>query len=65
MAIPDYETLMLPLLEFVADGAEHSIEQATEHLASRFKLTPEEREEESPADSQPISRIAQVGREPI
>jgi restriction system protein len=40
---------MLPLLEFVADGAEHSIEQATEHLASRFELTPEEREERIPS----------------
>lgn len=49
MAIPDYETLMLPLLEFVADGTEHSIDQATEHLASRFELTPEELEERIPS----------------
>ncbi len=25
MAIPDYETLMLPLLSFVSDGLEHSM----------------------------------------
>jgi restriction system protein len=49
MAIPDYETLMLPLLELAADGAEHSINQATEHLASRFELTPDEREERIPS----------------
>ncbi len=49
MAIPDYETLMLPLLEFLSDGAEHSMEQATEHIASRFELTPEEREERIPS----------------
>ncbi len=49
MTIPDYETLMLPLLEFLSDGAEHSMEQATEHIASRFELTPEEREERIPS----------------
>jgi restriction system protein len=40
---------MLPLLEFLSDGAEHSMEQATEHIASRFELTPEEREERIPS----------------
>lgn len=49
MAIPDYETLMLPLMEFVADGKEHSINDATKHLTGLFKLTPEEREQRIPS----------------
>jgi restriction endonuclease Mrr len=28
MAIPDYETVMLPLLQLVSDGREHSIDEA-------------------------------------
>lgn len=42
MPIPDYETLMLPLLELAADGNEHSMRDARDWLASRFGLTEEE-----------------------
>jgi restriction system protein len=49
MAIPDYETVMLPLMQFVADGKDHSINEATAHLADLFKLTPEEREQRIPS----------------
>jgi len=30
MAIPDYETLMLPILKFANDGNEHSVREATD-----------------------------------
>lgn len=42
MAIPDYETLMLPLLEVAADGNEHSMRDARDQLACKFSLTGEE-----------------------
>lgn len=49
MTIPDYETVMLPLLQFASDGKEHPIDEATEHIATLFKLTPEEREQRIPS----------------
>ncbi len=39
MAIPDYQSLMLPLLRFAADKKEHSLREATESLAQAFNLT--------------------------
>jgi len=42
LAIPDYETLMLPLLEVAADGNEHSMRDARDQLAVKFNLTEEE-----------------------
>jgi restriction system protein len=43
MAIPDFQTIMLPLLQFYGDQQEHSIHAATEHLAQQFNLSDEER----------------------
>jgi restriction system protein len=43
MAIPDYQTLMLPVLEIVRDGGEYSVRDVIEQLAGRFKLTDDER----------------------
>jgi restriction system protein len=43
MSIPDFQSIMRPLLELAADGKEHSISEVTEELAERFKLTEEER----------------------
>ena len=42
MAIPDYQTCMLPLLEFYADGKEHTNRESTDALAEVFRLTEEE-----------------------
>lgn len=39
MAIPDYQSLMLPLLKIVSDEKEHSLREATEALAKEFNLT--------------------------
>lgn len=49
MAIPDYETLMLPLLEFIANGEARSIDEASNHLADRYHLTEDERNERIPS----------------
>ena len=49
MAIPDYQTIMLPLLKFAADGNEHSTRESIEYLANQFKLTDEERKELLPS----------------
>src|SRR6478609_7440103 len=54
LSIPDYQSLMRPLLEFGADGREKNINEAIRHLADRFGLTPEEREQLLPSGKQPI-----------
>ena len=38
MAIPDYQTLMLPLLQIAADGKEHSLKEAIDILSKQFDL---------------------------
>ena len=43
MPIPDYETIMLPLLKFASDASEHSSKEAIESLSHYFKLTSEEK----------------------
>lgn len=43
MSIPDYQTLMLPLLNLLKDGGEYTIRQCIEKLTERFGLTSEER----------------------
>jgi len=45
MAIPDYQTIMLPLLRFAEDKKEHSLRQAIDALAVQFNLTDKERRE--------------------
>ncbi|MDZ7372048.1 MAG: restriction endonuclease [candidate division KSB1 bacterium] len=43
MPIPDYQSIMLPLLRFAGDGQEHSLRETIEALADEFRLTDEER----------------------
>ena len=54
MPIPDYQTCMLPLLRFVADGDEHTFKDAVEALATEFELTEAERGEYLPSGQQPV-----------
>ena len=60
MPIPDFQTIMLPILEFAADGQEHSIRDAREALAQRFRLREQERKERLPSGQQPVfdNRVA-------
>lgn len=43
--IPDYQSLMLPLLKLVSDGHEHNYRELIEGLAVEFRVTDEERKE--------------------
>jgi restriction system protein len=45
MPIPDFQTIMLPIIQFLADGKEHPSAETISFLADSFKLTPEERSE--------------------
>lgn len=45
MAIPDYQTIMLPLLRHVGDKNEHGKQEIVENLAKDFKLTDTEKKE--------------------
>jgi restriction system protein len=52
VAIPDYQTVMLPLLSLAADREEHRLRDAIEQLADHFDLTEDERKELLPSGSQ-------------
>jgi len=52
MPIPDYQSVMLPLLKFAEDGIEHSLRETIDALADVFALTPEERKT-TPAQPMP------------
>lgn len=60
MSIPDYQSIMLPLLTLAGDSNEHSLREAIARLAERFGLTPEERSALLPSGQQPIfsNRVA-------
>ena len=42
MAIPDYQSLMLPLLKLASDKSEHSLQEATQIIAKEFHLSEED-----------------------
>ncbi len=52
MSIPDYQSLMLPLLKSAADGKEHAKRDVLNQLAHEFNLTEEERKERLPSGTQ-------------
>jgi restriction system protein len=52
VAIPDYQSIMLPLMQVAADGQEYSLREAIERLAQNFKLNDEERQETLPSGRQ-------------
>ncbi len=54
MSIPDFQSMMLPLLEFASDGQEHSLRETIEVLADQFSLSDEERNELLPSGQQSI-----------
>ncbi len=57
MTIPDYQTLMLPVLKLAADNEEHKFSQAVEQLGNAFALTAEEKRELLPSGSQAVIYI--------
>lgn len=52
MTVPDYQSIMLPLLTFACDKQEHSLRETIEALADTFGLTPQERTELLPSGRQ-------------
>ncbi len=50
MAIPDYESVMLPLLEYISNGKEYSLKSVVEALSEKFQLSDEERNEPAPGE---------------
>ena len=47
--IPDYQTIMLPLLKLVADGKEYKLNDLVDALSIQFKITDKERSEVLPS----------------
>ena len=61
MAVPDYQSVMLPLLTFVATrGGETSTGEAVEALAKELGLTDDDLKEMLPSGIQPtfVNRVA-------
>jgi restriction system protein len=60
VAIPDFQTIMLPLLKHLSDGEEHSNQETLKSLAEHFRLTDEERAQLLPSGLQSLftNRIA-------
>lgn len=54
MAIPDYQSIMLPLLQYAGDEQAHTLREAIEALALQFGLTDDERRELLPSGRQPV-----------
>jgi restriction endonuclease Mrr len=46
--IPDFQSIMLPFLNIISDGQEHSTNEINDQLANYFNLTP------APADLQSV-----------
>lgn len=60
MAIPDFQSAMLPLLKYLSDGAEHSNQEINDALEKQFDMTDEEKKELLPSGKQRvfINRVA-------
>jgi restriction system protein len=54
MSIPDYQTIMLPLLQHLADKKERSSQETFESLSKVFRLSEQEKNELLPSGNQPI-----------
>ncbi len=52
MTVPGCQTFLLPVLAIAGDGAEYSLSQAREAIASKFHLTADERAELLPSGRQ-------------
>jgi restriction system protein len=53
LSIPDFQSIMLPLIELTGDGKEHKLSDAIDRLATnQFHLTDTERKELLPSGKQ-------------
>lgn len=60
MAIPDFQSLMLPVLKLAEDGQDHSSKEAVAALAQQFQLSEDEKKELLPSGRQAtfLNRVA-------
>lgn len=60
MPIPDFQTIMLPLLKLMGDGKEHTSKEIREVIAKSFHLSNEELNEKLPNNKKPVylNRVA-------
>ena len=49
MAVPDYETTMLPILRLLSDGHTRTTSEIVSHIAQHFELTPDDLKELIPS----------------
>lgn len=54
MPIPNYQTIMLPLLQLASDKQEHKFSDAVQYIAENFSLTDEEKGELLPSGTQAV-----------
>lgn len=52
--IPDYQSIMLPLLECISDSKEHKMRKVTDELAIKLGVTEEEQKELLPSGVAPV-----------
>jgi restriction system protein len=60
VAVPDFQSVMLPFLEALQDGKEQTMRELTDLLAARFQLSEADRQEHLPSGPQPLfyNRVA-------
>ncbi len=63
MPVPDFQSLMLPLLQFARDGEDHTVREALDVVASELRLSDEDRREQLPSSGQSTfgNRMAWAG----
>lgn len=54
MPIPDFQSLMLPIMKIAGDGADHTARELREQLAEQLGLSEQERKELLPSGQQPV-----------
>jgi restriction system protein len=54
MPIPDFQSLMLPLMSLIADGKEHAVRDATLTIGQKFNLSESEWAEMLPSGRAPL-----------
>lgn len=54
MAVPDFQSVMRPILHAIADGQVHSVANVLEEVCNHFHLTPEERQKRLPSGKQTV-----------
>lgn len=54
MGVPDYQSIMLPLLKLTSDCEEHSLHELIEELSENFNLSDEDMKEFLPSGKQPV-----------